>query len=152
MSGERDDEDFVVIDKRAASGPAGDAPETAAAGAQNGPKAGDRDAESSPPGEKPPVEQGGASRGTASRAPADFGMLVQPFFVAALYHMGLAADPDTGQPGTRNLPLARHNIDILEVIAEKTSGNLDDAERQLLEGVLYELRMSFVKVGKVSGG
>lgn len=146
MSGERNDDDFVVIDKRAASAAAGDASESAASGPANGPEASDRDARSSPASGK-----GGASRGTASPAPADFAMLVQPFFVAALYHMGLAADPDTGQPGTRNLPLARHNIDILEVIAEKTSGNLDDAERQLLEGVLYELRMSFVKVGKVSG-
>jgi len=127
MSEERDDDDFVVIDKRAASGATGGA--SATDPSRSG-------------------ETSRASRGTSSPAPADFAMLVQPFFVAALYHMGLAADPDSGQPGTRNLPLARHNIDILEVIAEKTRGNLDDAERQLLEGVLYELRMSFVKVGK----
>lgn len=146
MSEERDDDDFVVIDKRAASGAARDELETAASGPADGPQTSDRDPHSSPPG-----GSSQASHGRASPAPADFAMLVQPFFVAALYHMGLAADPDTGQPGTRNLPLARHNIDILEVIEEKTRGNLDDAERQLLEGVLYELRMSFVKVGKVSG-
>lgn len=146
MSEERNDDDFVVIDRRAASGAAEDAPETAASGPDGGPKTGDRDPQSSPPG-----GDGEAAHGRASPAPADFAMLVQPFFVAALYHMGLAADPDTGQPGARNLPLARHNIDLLEVIEEKTRGNLDDAERQLLEGVLYELRMSFVKVGKVSG-
>lgn len=146
MSGERDDDDFVVIDKRAASGAGSEAPDAAASGPGDAPPVGgNRTADSPPPGGSD------ASRGTASPAPADFAMLVQPFFVAALYHMGLAADPDTGQPGARNLPLARHNIDILEVIAEKTTGNLDDAERQLLEGVLYELRMSFVKVGKVSG-
>ncbi len=146
MSEERNDEDFVVIDRRAASGATGDAPEAAASGPDGGPQAGDRDPHSSPPG-----DDAEASRGRASPAPADFAMLVQPFFVAALYHMGLAADPDTGQPGARNLPLARHNIDLLEVIEEKTRGNLDEAERQLLEGVLYELRMGFVKVGKVSG-
>ena len=147
MNRERDDDDFVVIDRRAASGAGGDAPDAAASGPGGGSQAGgDRAADSAPP-----PGRSDASRETASPAPADFAMLVQPFFVAALYHMGLAADPQTGQPGPRNLPLARHNIDILEVIAEKTSGNLDDAERQLLEGVLYELRMSFVKVGKVSG-
>jgi hypothetical protein len=144
MSGERDD-DFVVIDKRAASGatedaPAADAPRGDAA------KAGASTAEGETPEPGPR-----ASRGSASPAPADFAMLVQPFFVAALYHMGLAADPETGNPGARNLPLARHNIDILEVIAEKTRGNLSGEEQQLLEGVLYELRMNFIKVGKVSG-
>ena len=145
MSEERDDDDFVVIDKRAASG-ANASPETGASSAEEPRRASDRGA-----GSPSPDATSATSRGTASPAPADFAMLVQPFFVAALYHMGLAADPDTGKPGTRNLPLARHNIEILEVIEEKARGNLDDAERQLLEGVLYELRMSFVKVGKVPG-
>ncbi len=141
MSGERDD-DFVVIDRRAASGAAEDAPANDSSG-REAPRPSEPYAGASPSSETSRVPHG-----LASPAPADFAMLVQPFFVAALYHMGLAADPDTGKPGTRNLPLARHNIDILELIAEKTRGNLADEERQLLEGVLYELRMSFVKVGK----
>lgn len=151
MSQEPQDGDFVVIDKRAASTAAGEAgedgPRADAAGPEETPRAGDPKSTASPPRE--PGSDG--SRDHASPAQADFAMLVQPFFVAALFHMGLAADPETGQPGPRNLPLARHNIDILEVIADKTRGNLDDAERQLLEGILYELRMSFVKVGRISG-
>jgi len=134
MSEEPEKDDFVVIDKRAAS-----AAESSRTGTL-------RDEASSAPN-----APAGGSRESASPARADFATLVQPFLVAALYHLGLAPDPETGQPGPRNLPLARHNIEILEVIAEKTRGNLDDAEQQLIEGVLYELRMSFVKVGKASG-
>jgi hypothetical protein len=147
MSQEPKDGDFVVIDKRAASTAAEESgPRTDAVGPEETPRADDPKSTTSPPQE--PASDG--SRDHASPAQADFAMLVQPFFVAALFHMGLAADPETGQPGPRNLPLARHNIDILEVIADKTRGNLDDPEQQLLEGVLYELRMSFVKVGRIS--
>lgn len=144
MSEEHPDDEFVVIDKRAASGATDSAPEAGT------PPLGEPRAEAGA-GRVRPAAQSPPSDGSASPAPVDFTMLVQPFFVASLFHMGLAVDPETGQPGARNLPLARHNIDILEVIAAKTRGNLDAEEQQLLEGVLYELKMSFVKVGKASG-
>ena len=49
---------------------------------------------------------------------------------------------------TSNMELARHNIDILGVLQDKTKGNLDDEESKLLETVLYDLRMKFIEKGK----
>ena len=51
-------------------------------------------------------------------------------------------------PQEINLPVARQNIDSLEVLEEKTRGNLSDEEHRLLEGVLYEVRMRFVEAAK----
>jgi len=59
-------------------------------------------------------------------------------------HFGDLADPQTGKP-ERNLEGARQMIDILSLLEEKTRGNLTAEERQVLEQVLYELRMRFVE-------
>jgi hypothetical protein len=48
------------------------------------------------------------------------------------------------EPRPPNLDAARHVIDLLAMLEEKTRGNLTAAERQFLEQVLYELRMRFV--------
>ena len=61
-------------------------------------------------------------------------------------HLGDAADPVSGLPGTPNLEGARQMIDILGLLEEKTRGNLTPEERQLLEQGLYELRMRFMEV------
>ena len=77
----------------------------------------------------------------------DFSSFVLSIASAALYHMGHAPDP-SGQPaGEANLPLARQTIETLEMLEAKTRGNLEQEESKLLETVLYELRMSFVKLG-----
>ncbi len=76
----------------------------------------------------------------------DFSTFVLSLATSALYHMGLASDPETGSPPKPNLTLARQTIDTLAMLEEKTQGNLDAEESKLLGGVLYELRMGFVKV------
>jgi len=89
----------------------------------------------------------------SSQAPAadalpsiDFSSFVLSIASAALYHMGHAADP-SGQPaGEVNLPLAKQTIETLEMLEAKTRGNLEADESKLIETVLYELRMSFVKL------
>jgi hypothetical protein len=80
----------------------------------------------------------------------DFAMLVQSIAVAAFHHLGLAPDPDGRMPEP-DLLLARQNIEILEVLAEKTRGNLDPEDARLLEGLLYEVRMRFVEASKAGG-
>jgi len=67
---------------------------------------------------------------------------------SALYHMGLVADPETGQPGEANLPVARQTIDTLVMLQEKTEGNLSDEEQGLLTNLLTELRMRFIEAAK----
>jgi hypothetical protein len=44
-----------------------------------------------------------------------------------------------------NLPAAKHTIEILEIIKNKTKGNLDGEEEKLLDDVLFNLRMKYVK-------
>ena len=80
----------------------------------------------------------------------DVSTLVHSFAISALYHMGAAPpSPDAPEAAPEvNLPLARQNIDILRVLEEKTRGNLSEEEHQLLEGVLYEVRMRFVDASK----
>lgn len=62
----------------------------------------------------------------------------------AMYHFGDFPDPVT-QKGQRNLPAAKQTIDILSILKTKTEGNLDEDEKQLLDRLLYELRMRYVK-------
>ena len=62
----------------------------------------------------------------------------------AMYHFGDFPDPVTKE-AKRNLAAAKQTIDILSILKTKTEGNLDENEKQLLDGVLYELRMRFVK-------
>ena len=52
--------------------------------------------------------------------------------------------PDT------NFPLAKHFIDIIAVIQEKTAGNLTDDEAKLIEDNLHQLRMAFMELKKQS--
>jgi hypothetical protein len=66
----------------------------------------------------------------------------------AAFHFGDIADPSTGQPIPPNLVAAQQLIDILSLLEQKTRGNLTAEERQLLEQILYELRMRFVEVSK----
>ena len=62
----------------------------------------------------------------------------------ALFHLGELAHPETGQKVV-DLELAKHTIDTLSMLAEKTMGNLDGQENELVTKVLYELKMRFIK-------
>jgi hypothetical protein len=76
-----------------------------------------------------------------------------PAFVLSLahtaaVHFGDVPDPASGQPGEVNLPAAQQMIAILALLEEKTRGNLTAEERQLLEQLLFELRMRYVEADK----
>jgi len=70
----------------------------------------------------------------------------------AAIHLGDIPDPATGQPLEANLPAAKQMIDILTLLEQKTRGNLTAEERQVIEQVLYELRLHFVEVSGGAGG
>jgi hypothetical protein len=59
--------------------------------------------------------------------------------------MGLAPDPASGMVH-RDLSQAKTLIDILGMLADKTRGNLDEEEATMMEEMLYELRMQYVRV------
>ena len=67
----------------------------------------------------------------------------------AAIHFGDVPDPATGQTLPPNIQGAAQMIEILALLDQKTRGNLTAEERQVLEQILYELRLRFVEA---SGG
>ena len=74
----------------------------------------------------------------------NFASFIFSLSTTAMYHFGDFPDPVTKE-SQRNLPAAKQTIDILSILKTKTEGNLDEQEKQMLEGILYELRMRFIK-------
>lgn len=75
----------------------------------------------------------------------DFVTFVLSLSHNAMVSMGLLPPPDQS-PVTRDLVLARQTIDILGMLAEKTRGNLTGEEERILDSILFDLRMSYVRV------
>jgi len=63
---------------------------------------------------------------------------------SALIQLGEIEDPTNPQT-VRNIPLAKQTIDLIGMLKEKTKGNLTPDEAKLIENVLYDLRMRYVK-------
>jgi hypothetical protein len=74
---------------------------------------------------------------------ASFAELVRTLATQAAIFMSGQVDPETGEP-VQNLDLAKHNIDLLRVLEEKTKGNLTDDEKRLLDTLQYELLNAYV--------
>jgi hypothetical protein len=80
-------------------------------------------------------------------APAlSFSAFVLSLASTAAIHFGDLPDPISGERSELNLDGAAQMIEILALLEQKTRGNLTAEERQMLEQVLYELRMRFVEV------
>jgi len=75
--------------------------------------------------------------------PVDFATFVITLSTSALLYLGEIPDPETNKPVV-NLPLAKHTIDILGMLKDKTRGNLTPDEAKVLDAFLYDLRMKFV--------
>jgi hypothetical protein len=88
--------------------------------------------------------------------PGDDGLSFVAFVLSLAHttavHLGDVPDPASGRPSPPNLAAASQMIDILALLEQKTRGNLTAEERQLLEQVLYELRLRFVEVRSTGGG
>lgn len=76
--------------------------------------------------------------------PITFEHLVQQFYVSAMIQMG--AGTQEGQKPRVDIVGARTTIDLLGILAEKTRGNLTASEDQMLQSVLFELRMAFLEL------
>jgi len=85
-------------------------------------------------------QAGGAGR----MPPANFETLISTMATQALFAMGAIPDPSTGQR-MQHLDLARHHIDMLGVLEEKTKGNLTEEETNLLTTTAYELRSRYIQ-------
>lgn len=76
--------------------------------------------------------------------PVNFANFVISLSTSALFHFGDFPEYEGGK-AEKNLPAAKQTIDILDMLNEKTKGNLDANELNLIQGVLYELKMRYVK-------
>ena len=76
--------------------------------------------------------------------PMTFEALIFSLSTTALLQLGMAPHPDTGKQ-EKDLPGAKQTIDILEMLQQKTRGNLTADEGQMLEECLYDLKMTYVK-------
>ena len=96
-----------------------------ATGAQTEPSAADA-------GQEPPLPE------------INFSTFVVSLNASALLHLGAIEDPTTGQTN-KNLVMAKQTIDILNMLEEKTVGNLSTEESNLIKNILYDLRIIYVK-------
>ena len=76
---------------------------------------------------------------------ASFVTLAMSIAGTAAMSLGLAPNPQTGK-GEMNLQMARFNIDLLDMLEQKTKGNLQKEENDFLSRVLADLKLKFVEV------
>lgn len=77
----------------------------------------------------------------------DFANFVLSLIHSALIHLGDAPNP-SGERQPVDLGMARHTIDLLALLSEKTQNNLSGDEERILSQGLYDLRMRYVEVAK----
>ena len=75
--------------------------------------------------------------------PVDFSTHVLSLASTVLIALGKMPDPD-GEAHPKDLETARHLIDVLGMLEQKTKGNLDEAETKLLASLIYDLRVAYV--------
>ncbi len=80
-----------------------------------------------------------------------FPTFVLSLSTAALQHLGVSVAGDEKEKPEVNLQAAQQTIDILEMLEEKTKGNLSEEESKLLSTLLYDLRMRFVEASRGAG-
>ncbi len=116
----------------------------AAAPAEDDPVEPTSSAETDSASEAPEAE----TPGPGPLPPASFEMLILSLGMQAQMELGMGA-PNPERPP--NLDIARHTIDLLAVLQEKTKGNLSLEEQRLLENTLTELRFRYVQaVGDIN--
>jgi pyruvate/2-oxoglutarate dehydrogenase complex dihydrolipoamide acyltransferase (E2) component len=134
--------------------------EKAAAVQEAAVKAASAEAAAPPPKASPPASQTASQpkpKAAAPRAehepsrtsgdplddPASFLSLIMSLASNAAASLGMMPHPVTGETGV-DLKTAKHWIDVLGMLENKTQGNLDEQEAQVLEGLLADLRMQYV--------
>ncbi len=86
----------------------------------------------------------------AERAPlpeVNFNSLIFSLSSSVLLHLGELADPQTGEK-RKDIALAKHTIDTIAMLKEKTQGNLNGEEEKFLESILTDLRWRYVKAAE----
>ena len=136
---ETKDKTFAVTDRRvSADSPAGSAPSSESRSERDPKPAAasrserDPTAPTSPRAESKPLPE------------ITFPTFLLSLSTSALMHLGLIPNPASGAM-EKDLALAKQTIDLLSLLKQKTQGNLDPEETQLLDSILYDLRMQYVE-------
>ncbi len=107
-------------------------------------KAGATSDEPEPPADsKTAADTAAADIDSQPPPPASFDVLVTMLFTQAMATLGHLPNPATGKSEI-NKPYAKHYIDTLEMLGEKTAGNLSDDETKMLADALHALRLAYV--------
>jgi hypothetical protein len=101
--------------------------------------------------EKEKLAEQAAGRSAAPPPAADFIGLINLIAMQAMAALGLLAGPG-GERIPPNLGAAKHFVDMLQMLEDKTKGNLSAEEQKLLDQVLYEMRMRFIQMSSAVGG
>jgi hypothetical protein len=129
MTKEQEDQGFRVTDKRVFDGEG----KVRDAGKE----------EPAPQSQEPPRSQPQEESAPGYGGPIDFPSYVLTYYTQGLVLLGEVPNPYTNKT-EQNLEGVRHTVDILGMLKEKTKGNLAQEEANLLESVLYELRMKYM--------
>ena len=93
-------------------------------------------------------KQGDEENGAQAPPPASFSVLVTTLATQVMVTLGQFPSPEGKEEVKPEPTIARHLIDTLAVLEEKTKGNLTDEESEMLTQVLHELRMLYVATEK----
>jgi hypothetical protein len=133
MTKEQEDEGFKITDKRGFQ----EESESSAAATSEKTEATSTSEPFSKKEEKPLESE------RSSRPPIDFPSYILSYYTQGLVLLGEVQNPYTNKK-EEDIEAARHTIDILSMLEQKTKGNLSQEEAQLLESVIYELRMKYM--------
>jgi hypothetical protein len=111
------------------------------------PDGGAEDAAKESPQETAGEQPEGAFTESGPLPEVNFNSLILSLSSSALLHLGEIADPQTGEKRT-DIHMAKHSIDIIAMLKEKTEGNLTDEEHKFVESILTDLRWRYVKMNK----
>jgi hypothetical protein len=95
----------------------------------------------------PPRAEPRHAAASAPRPEISFSSFLLGLSTQALMYMG-EISPAPGQPPQTDLSAAQQMIDVLAMLQQKTTGNLDSGEAAMLENALFDLRMRYVELAK----
>jgi len=136
MAEEEKDKGFTVRDRR-----------VFAEGKKEPPREKEKKERGEPPKTEQPQEQKAKDAKREEETPLpeiNFANFIFSLSTSALIQLGEIPDP-VSKESSKNLPLAKQTIDILGILQEKTKGNLTADEEILIQNILYDLRMRYVK-------
>jgi hypothetical protein len=137
MEEEKNEKGFVIKDRRHFD-------ESGTARPETDKKEENKPAEQKEKPQKPSPEEPPKGQEEEPVPEINFVSFIYSLATTAFFHFGDIPDPATNQTA-RNLPAAKQTIDLLNLLKTKTQGNLDEGEKKMLEDILYELKMRYVK-------